>query len=84
MSPTTRIALVLIVLLGLVVGYFSLGLRDRTDQTLCESLYLQARTRADSAVIDQREAPMERGRREGAVGIPTCGELRNRNTPIRR
>jgi hypothetical protein len=75
-STGARVALVLILLGGLVVAYLSTTWNDLADRSLCDSMYSQARTFADSAAVDQRTAPRERGRRAGTVGTPTCGELR--------
>ena len=77
MSTGARLTLVLILLAGLAVAYLSTTWNDLADRSLCNSLYAQARTLADSAVVDQHSAPRERGRSAGTVaGVPTCGELR--------
>ena len=86
MSNGTKIAIGLILVLGLAVAYFVAPWSDRTDTVICKAMYGRARTAADTAVVDGSIAVKERGRGL-AVPTPTCGELLHRGagavSPVR-
>ena len=75
MTRKAKLGLACILALGLFVAYLLVPTRDLVDRSLCERLYRAARTSADTAAVDVRLAPPERGRGQG-LRPPACGELR--------
>ena len=49
---------------------------DRVMASQCRPSYEKARTFADTQAIDMQTPPVQRGRRQGAAPLMTCGELR--------
>ena len=76
MSWRTVVGLFAIVLIGLVLAYFSVGYGDREDWVICTQRYSAAHTAAESTRVDHTRAGKERGN-GSARPIPTCGQLRS-------
>jgi len=66
----------LIILVGAGIVFYQTRIRDPLEGHLCVQWYNEARTVAESSIVDARRPPLHRGRGEYTGPIPTCGELR--------
>lgn len=73
---SARLGFALVLIAGIVAVYLLMPVRDAIDTGVCDPLYRQASTLADSTVIDLQPAPRWRGSGGYQGGVPTCGELR--------
>ena len=73
-----RMKLIGVVSVGIVIAGLPILFHDAKDQAMCRTLYAAARTAVDTAQIDRRSAPAERGSGELAGAVLHCGDLRRR------
>jgi collagenase-like PrtC family protease len=68
--------LLALALVGVVVLKVVARVKDSEDAAACHSLYAQARTAADTALVDRSVPPRARGRDELGAPLALCGVLR--------
>ena len=77
MSTTQKILFGLLVLaLGVSLVFFETRVRDPFEGHLCVQWYKEARTPAETSLVDTRRPPLQRAGADYTGPIPTCGELR--------